>query len=155
MARHFWLLKTEPTSFSIAHLAACRRQTTCWDGVRNYQARNMLRDDISVGDEVFIYHSRLPPMAIVGTATVTRAGYFDPSQFDPEDDHFDPLSPPDAPRWFAVDIRLKETFARPVTRPQLRAEPQLADLMVLSRGSRLSVQPVSAAHWTVICKLGR
>lgn len=155
MAQKFWLVKTEPTSFSIEALAASPRQTTCWDGVRNYQARNMLRDDIAIGDGVLIYHSRRPPMAIVGTARVTRAGYPDPSQFDPNDDHFDPQSPSDAPRWFGVDIRLDKIFDRPVTRPQLREVPQLATLMVLQQGSRLSVQPVHAAHWAIICRMGQ
>lgn len=154
MGRRFWLFKTEPSSFSIDSLAACPRQTTCWDGVRNYQARNLLRDQVAVGDGVLIYHSRRPPMAIVGTARVRRAGYFDPSQFDREDDHFDPNSPVDEPRWFAVDVRLESRFTTAVTRPRLRATPELAGLKVLEAGCRLSIQPVLDAHYETICRLG-
>ena len=154
MPQRFWLFKTEPSSFSIASLADCPRQITCWDGVRNYQARNMLRDEVAVGDGVLIYHSRQPPMAVVGTAEITRAGYPDPSQFDCADDHFDPLSPADRPRWFAVDLRLDRIFGAPVTRQRLREAPQLAGLLVLEVGCRLSIQPVGAAHHAAICALG-
>ena len=151
---NYWLLKNEPECFSIQDLAAAANQTTFWDGVRNYQARNFLRDEISLGDGVLFYHSSASPPAVVGTARVARAGYPDPTQFDPTDDHCDPDSPRDAPRWFAVDITFEEKFPRPLPLPELRADPALADMVLLQKGSRLSVQPVSAAEWKRILKLG-
>ena len=121
----YWLMKSEPEAFSIDDLARAKNGTTRWDGVRNYQARNFLRDDISLGDGVLFYHSSVDPPAVVGTARVARAGYPDPTQFDPQDSHCDPDSPPDAPRWFAVDIAFDEKFARPVTLAELRADEAL------------------------------
>ena len=150
----YWLFKSEPTSYSFADLLAEPDQTTGWDGVRNYQARNFLRDEISLGDGVLFYHSSASPPAVVGLARVARAGYPDPTQFDPQDDHCDPDSPPDAPRWFAVDIAFDEKFPRPVTLPELRADASLGDRVLLRKGSRLSVQPVTAAEWKRIVKLG-
>ena len=150
----YWLLKSEPEAFSIDDLARAKNRTTRWDGVRNYQARNFLRDEIAVGDGVLFYHSNADPPSVAGTARVVRAGYPDPSQFDPRDDHRDPDSPPDAPRWFAVDIAFEATFADPVTLPVMRADPALAEMVLLRKGSRLSVQPVSAAEWRRISKLG-
>ncbi len=153
MAR-YWLMKSEPESFSIDDLARAKKQTTRWDGVRNYQARNLLRDEISVGDRVLFYHSNAAPPAVAGSARVVRAGYPDPTQFDPEDSHCDPGSPPDAPRWFAVDIAFEAKFARPVTLPEMRADPALGEMVLLRKGSRLSVQPVTPAEWKRIVKLG-
>ena len=122
--------------------------------MRNYQARNFLRDDISLGDGVLFYHSSVDPPAVVGTARVARAGYPDPTQFDPKDSHCDPDSPRDAPRWFAVDIAFDEKFARPVTLAELRADEALRRWSSLRRGSRLSVQPVATGEWKRIVKLG-
>jgi predicted RNA-binding protein with PUA-like domain len=150
----YWLLKSEPEAFSIDDLARAKNRTTRWDGVRNYQARNFLRDEIAAGDGVLFYHSNADPPAVAGTARVVRAGYPDPTQFDAGDGHHDPASPPDAPRWFAVDIAFDGKFARPVTLPELRADPVLSDMVLLRKGSRLSVQPVSAAEWKRIVKLG-
>jgi predicted RNA-binding protein with PUA-like domain len=150
----YWLLKSEPEAFSIDDLARAKKQTTRWDGVRNYQARNFLRDDLAIGDGVLFYHSNADPPAVVGTARVVRAGYPDPTQFDTGDSHHDPASAMDDPRWFAVDIAFDTKFARPVTLPELRADPALADMILLRKGSRLSVQPVSAAEWKRIAKLG-
>jgi predicted RNA-binding protein with PUA-like domain len=150
----YWLMKSEPEAFSIDDLARAKNGTTRWDGVRNYQARNFLRDDISLGDGVLFYHSSVDPPAVVGTARVARAGYPDPTQFDPKDSHCDPDSPPDAPRWFAVDIAFDGKFARPVTLAELRADEALADMVLLRRGSRLSVQPVAPGEWKRIVKLG-
>jgi predicted RNA-binding protein with PUA-like domain len=150
----YWLLKSEPETFSIDDLARAKDQTTFWDGVRNYQARNLLRDEIALGDGVLFYHSSADPPAVVGTAKVVGAGSPDPSQFDARSDHHDPDSKREDPRWFGVHVRLDRKFARPVTLPELRALPALADMVLLRRGSRLSVQPVSAAEWRVITKLG-
>jgi predicted RNA-binding protein with PUA-like domain len=153
MARH-WLMKSEPEVFSIDDLAKAKQQTTGWDGVRNYQARNLLRDEIAVGDGVLFYHSSVDPPGVAGLARVVRAGYPDPTQFDPKSDYYDKDSPRDAPRWFSVDIAFDRKLARPVTLPQLRAEPALADMVLLRRGSRLSVQPVTPAEWKRILAMG-
>ncbi len=153
MARH-WLMKSEPNVFSIDDLAKAKKQTTGWDGVRNYQARNLLRDEIAVGDGVLFYHSSVDPPAVAGLARVVKAGYPDPTQFDPKSDYHDPASNPDDPRWFSVDIAFDRKLPRPVTLPELRAEPALADMVLLRRGSRLSVQPVTPAEWKTIVALG-
>lgn len=153
MAR-YWLMKSEPSVFSIDDLAAAKEQTTRWDGVRNYQARNLLRHDIAAGDGVIFYHSSADPPAAAGTAKVVRAGYPDPTQFDPRDGHFDRDSQRDDPRWFSVDVKFDSKFTRPVTLPELRAAPALKDMVLLRRGSRLSVQPVTAAEWKQIVKMG-
>jgi predicted RNA-binding protein with PUA-like domain len=150
----YWLMKSEPSVFSIDDLSRAKDGTTRWDGVRNYQARNMLRDEIAVGDGVLFYHSSAEPPAVAGTARVVRAGYPDPSQFDPRDAHFDRDSSRDDPRWYAVDIKFEAKFAREVTLPELRGATALADMVLLRRGSRLSVQPVTAAEWKQIVKRG-
>jgi predicted RNA-binding protein with PUA-like domain len=147
-------MKSEPSVFSIDDLAKTKGRTTRWDGVRNYQARNLLRDEIKVGDGVLFYHSSADPPAVAGTAKVVRAGYVDPTQFDRGDGHHDPDSSPDDPRWYAVDIQFESKFARPVTLPELRTTPALAEMVLLRRGSRLSVQPVTPVEWKVITKLG-
>jgi predicted RNA-binding protein with PUA-like domain len=147
MSARCWLLKTEPESFSIDDLAASPRQTTCWDGVRNYQARNFLRDDVQLGDRVLFYHSNAAPAAVVGTALVTRA-------WDPTDSHFDPQASPDHPIWQMIDIRLERVFTRAVSLEELRAFPELAAMELLRRGSRLSVQPVRAEEFELIVRLG-
>jgi predicted RNA-binding protein with PUA-like domain len=122
--------------------------------VRNYQARNLLRDDIAVGDGVLFYHSSADPPAVAGTARVARAGYPDPTQFDPRDSHYDRDSLRDEPRWYAVDIKFESKFAREVTLPELRETKSLADMVLLRRGSRLSVQPVTPGEWKQILKMG-
>jgi len=153
MARH-WLMKSEPDVFSIDDLARARNQTTGWDGVRNYQARNLLRDEIAVGDGVLFYHSSVDPPAVVGLARVVRAAYPDPTQFDASSDYHDKDSPRAAPRWFSVDIAFDRKLPRPVTLPELRGEPALADMVLLRRGSRLSVQPVTPAEWKRVLAMG-
>jgi predicted RNA-binding protein with PUA-like domain len=152
--QRFWLMKSEPNVFSIEDLAKAPNKTTHWDGVRNYQARNFLKQGMQVGDGVLFYHSRVEPMAVVGTAKVVRAGYPDPSQFDAKHKYYDPDSKPDKPRWYVVDIQLERIFERPVTLQTLRTLPELEGMMLLKKGSRLSVQPVEPAHWRVITKLG-
>ena len=149
-ARPYWLFKSEPEAFSIADLAKEPNQTTFWDGVRNYQARNFLRDTIQLGDRVLFYHSNADPMAIVGTAEVVKTGYPDHTAFDPQDHHYDPKSDPDQPTWFMVDIRLLQVFPRPITRDDLKACTDLKDMMLLQLGSRLSIQPVTAAEWQAV-----
>lgn len=151
--KHYWLFKSEPNAFSIDDLVAAPKQTTFWDGIRNYQARNMLRDDIQEGDEVFFYHSNAKPMAIVGTARVVRNGYPDHTAFDKTSKYYDEKSTPEDPTWMMVDIQLIKKFDQPVTRDELKAEAKLADMMLLQRGSRLSIQPVTAAQWKLIHKL--
>jgi predicted RNA-binding protein with PUA-like domain len=153
MAR-YWLMKSEPGVFSIDDLSRAKDGTTRWDGVRNYQARNLLRDDITVGDGVLFYHSSADPPAVAGTARVVRAGYPDPTQFDPRDSHFDRDSLRDEPRWYAVDIQFEGKFKREVTLPELREAKSLADMVLLRRGSRLSVQPVTPGEWKQIVKMG-
>jgi predicted RNA-binding protein with PUA-like domain len=149
----YWLMKSEPSVFSIDDLARAPKQTTSWDGVRNYQARNLLRE-AAVGDGVIFYHSSADPPAAVGTAVVARAAYPDKTQFDPTSDHHDPDSKKDDPRWFVVDLKLEQKFARPVTLAELRGVSALAEMVLLRKGSRLSVQPVTAAEWKTVLKLG-
>lgn len=151
--RRYWLFKSEPTAFSIDDLARAPRQTTFWDGVRNFQARNYLRDEVQVGDGVLFYHSNADPLAVVGTMEVVRAGYPDHTAFDPQDPHYDPKSDPQAPTWYMVDVRLVQKFPRPVTRDRLLAEPRLAGMLLLQKGSRLSIQPVTAEEWKLVHKL--
>lgn len=151
--RQYWLFKSEPESFSIADLSREKKQSTYWDGVRNYQARNFLRDSIQLGDGVLFYHSSTEPMAIVGTAEVIKTGYPDHTAFEASNHHYDPKSDPDNPTWYLVDIRLLQIFPQPLTRPELQACPDLAEMMLLKRGSRLSIQPVTAAEWKAVHRL--
>lgn len=146
----YWLVKSEPETFSWIDLWKAPRRTTVWDGVRNYQARNMLRDEVKKGDLVFFYHSSTDPNAIVGICEVVRDGYPDPSQFDPASDYFDPKSDPDQPRWYVVDLRAREPLSRPVTLAELRGSRGLERMTLLKKGSRLSVQPVTADEWKTV-----
>ena len=143
-----WLLKTEPNLFSIDDLRTAEVEP--WDGIRNYQARNFLRDDFKPGDKVFIYHSREQPIGIAGEAEVASAGYPDPTQFQPQEKYHDPKSDPTNPRWFLADIKFVRKYARVLTLPELKAVPELADMVLVQKGSRLSVQPVAAAEWQFI-----
>ncbi len=147
-----WLLKTEPGCFSIDDLAACPNQTSMWDGVRNYQARNFLRDGMSVGDPVLFYYS-VTGVGIAGVAEVASKPYPDPTQWNPDDMHFDPASPADAPRWYVVDVRLVRRFRELLTLAFLRTQPELAGMELLRKGSRLSVQPVRPEEYAVIMRL--
>ncbi|MDL2285746.1 EVE domain-containing protein [Desulfovibrio sp. OttesenSCG-928-F07] len=149
---NYWLLKSEPACFSIHNLAAMPGQTSMWDGVRNYQARNFLRDSIKQGDKAFFYHSVTNP-AIVGLTEVTSAPYPDPTQWELENEHFDPASPADAPRWWTVNITLISIFATPLPLAALRTVPELAQMELLRRGSRLSVQPVRKEEFKTIMQL--
>ncbi|HUY36316.1 MAG TPA: EVE domain-containing protein [Pirellulales bacterium] len=153
--KKYWLLKTDAESFSIDDLAAGPDQTTCWDGVRNYQARNFMRDEMRLGDGVLFYHSNAEPPAVVGTAVVVREAYPDHTARLPRDTHFDPKASPDNPIWQMVDIRLVEIFAKPLPLESLRASPELKNMELLRRGSRLSVQPVTAAEFACVLKLAK
>lgn len=145
----YWLMKSEPDSFSIDDLARRPRQTEAWDGVRNYQARNFMRDGMRVGDGVLFYHSSCAEPGIVGIARVASGVRADPTQFDPESPYYDADSRPDAPRWLLVDVQaLRKT--RVLGLPELRGVPALADMVVLRRGNRLSITPVDEAHWRLI-----
>ena len=154
---NYWLMKSEPSTFGIDDLARAPRQTAGWDGVRNYQARNLLRDDFRVGDRAFFHHSSCEVPGIYGTMEVERAGHPDPTAFDRTHRHFDAGSDPANPRWYQVEVRLLRKFAQPVTLEALRehATGPLRDLIVLRRGNRLSVMPVSADEWKFIHRLAR
>ena len=155
MARKYWLMKSEPDVFSFDDLWKAKDRTTPWDGVRNYRARNFMRDEMSVGDGVLYYHSNANPPGIAGLARVASEAYPDPTQFDPADAHHDPKSDPDDPRWWLVDVQAVEPLPRFLGLPELRESPSVATLGVLKRGNRLSVQPVSAAEWKAIQALAK
>ena len=152
---NYWLLKSEPGEFSIDDLAARKNNTEHWDGVRNYQARNFMRDEMRKGDRAFFYHSSCAQPGIVGTVRISRAAYPDHTAFDPDDSHFDPKSDPDKPRWFMVDVTLDERFDRPISLDEMKpyVNRQLKDFRLLARGNRLSVMPVTEAQWKFIMSL--
>lgn len=151
----YWLLKTEPQDFSIEDLANCPNRTTCWDGVRNYQARNYMRDEMKCGDLVLFYHSSSSPSAIMGTAEVVKEAYPDPTARDKKSPYFDPKSSLEDPRWVMVDIQLKQTFVRPLSLDSLRGTKALAKMELLRKGSRLSVQRVTESEFRSILKLAQ
>jgi predicted RNA-binding protein with PUA-like domain len=152
--RH-WLMKTEPTTFGIEQLAAAPRRTTGWDGVRNYQARNMLRDEMKKGDQAFMYYSSTEVPGIVAIMEVVREGYPDPTAFERKHHHYDPDSDPKNPRWFMVDVQLKRRLKRVITLEELRAHAgkELKGMVLLRAGNRLSITPVESAHWQFILSL--
>jgi predicted RNA-binding protein with PUA-like domain len=149
----YWLFKSEPDCFSFADLCAAPGRTTGWDGVRNFQARNMLRDDIKVGDGVLYYHSSVAPTSIAGIAEVVEAGHPDPTAFDPSADHFDPKSRTESPTWYQVSIRAVRAIDPPLELPKLREVTALAGMELLRKGSRLSIQPVKPDEWAVVLEL--
>jgi predicted RNA-binding protein with PUA-like domain len=150
-----WLLKSEPDTFGIDHLAAKPKQTTAWDGVRNYQARNMLRDSLKKGDTAFFYHSSCEVPGIAGIVRVVKEGYPDATAFDPKHHHYDPESRRSDPRWFVVDVKLERKLKRVITLDELRrhADDVLSDFVILRRGNRLSVTPVTKAEWDFVLAL--
>jgi len=154
MARAYWLVKSDPDTFGLAHLRASPRRTTSWDGVRNYQARSLIRDRMREGDGVLFYHSGQRPPAVVALAEVVGRAYPDTTQFEETHAGYDPASTPAHPRWYAIDVRLVEELPRPVTLPEIRATSGLEDMVLLKRG-RLSVQPVTPAEWRTVVALGR
>ena len=152
---NYWLMKTEPETFGIDHLAKKPRKTAMWDGVRNYQARNMLRDDFRKGDKAFLYHSSTDVVGIAGIMTVVRTAYPDPTQFDRKSDHYDPGARREDPRWYVVDVQLERRFKRVITLDELRAHEsrELRGMLLLKRGNRLSITPISPEHWQFILTL--
>jgi predicted RNA-binding protein with PUA-like domain len=151
----YWLFKSEPSCYSFADLMAAPDRTTGWDGVRNFQARNFLRDEIKVGDGVLFYHSSADPPAIAGFAKVVRAGHPDPTAFDPKAEHYDPKSDADHPVWYQVAIRAERAIDPPLELPLLRTIPALHGMELLRKGSRLSIQRVTPAEWDAIVALAR
>ncbi len=149
--KQYWLFKSEPNVYSIEDLE--RDGETIWDGVRNYQARNLMRDEMRVGDEILFYHSRIAPMALVGIAKIIRDAHPDPTQFDPASHYYDPKSSKEDPRWHCVDIGFVSRFQTPLLREDLKRIPALSEMMLLKKGARLSVQPVRAKEWKTILTL--
>ena len=146
----YWLLKSEPDVFSLEDLKNCSNQTEPWDGIRNYQARNLMRDEMKVGDQAFFYHSRQAEPAIVGTVRVVREAYPDHTSWDPSSKYFDEKSSAENPRWLMVDVQFESEFSRPVTLKELRSVPELKEMFLLRKGMRLSVQPVTEAEFQLI-----
>ena len=149
----YWLFKSEATCFSFADLEAEPGRSTGWDGVRNYQARNFLRDDVKVGDGVLFYHSNADSPGIAGIAEVTRPAHPDPTAFEPDAQHFDPKSDPKSPTWVQVEIGAVRSIDPPLGLPKLRTVPALANMELLRKGSRLSIQPVRPEEWDAILAL--
>jgi predicted RNA-binding protein with PUA-like domain len=155
----YWLMKSEPDGFGLEDLINRPQQTEPWDGVRNYQARNMLRDEMRLGDQVFFYHSNCDEPGIVGIAEIYKEGYPDPTAFDPNNKHYDPKSKPEKPTWFLVEVKFVRKLKRTISLKELKAlkeanvKPELADLALLRNGNRLSIMPVSAAQWQSILEL--
>lgn len=149
----YWLMKSEPDVFGLSHLKECKDQTEPWDGVRNYQARNMMRDEMKIGDQVFFYHSNTKVPGIVGICEVVKEGYVDHTAFDPDQKYFDAKSDPEKPRWFMVDIKLTRELSRTISLAEMKACPELADMRLVQKGNRLSVMPVEKNEWDTILGL--
>lgn len=147
----YWLMKTEPSEYSIDDLK--REKTEHWDGVRNYQARNMMRDQMKIGDLAFMYHSNCDEIGIVGTMTIHREGYPDHTAFDKKDKHFDPKSDPDNPRWIMVDVKYKRKLKRTITLQELKSYKELQNTTLLRKGNRLSVMEITKQDWDFILSL--
>ena len=153
MAKQYWLMKSEPDEYSIDDLQ--KDGTEHWDGVRNYQARNFMRDTMKIGDKVLFYHSNTKPPGVVGIAEVCKEGYPDHTAFDKKDKHYDPKSDPDKPTWIMVDVAFVEKFPRTVSLDELKEEKALEGMLVTKRGQRLSVQPVEKKHFDKVCKMAK
>jgi predicted RNA-binding protein with PUA-like domain len=152
---NYWLMKSEPDVFGIDDLAKAKNGTSAWDGVRNFQARNFLKNEMKVGDLAFFYHSSCEVPGIAGIMRIVREGYPDETQFDPKNDHYDPASRREAPRWYVVDVKFEKKFARIVSLEELRKHStgKLKDMIVLKRGNRLSITPVTKSEWDFINSL--
>jgi predicted RNA-binding protein with PUA-like domain len=155
MARNYWLFKSEPDEFSIRDLESRPQQTESWDGVRNYQARNFMRDEMKCGDLALFYHSNCPETGVAGVCEITQESHPDPTSWEKGHKHYDEKSSPENPRWFMVAVTWRETFPRTVTLEEIKAHPKLQDMRIVQRGNRLSVTPVAKAEFDTICKLGR
>jgi predicted RNA-binding protein with PUA-like domain len=150
---NYWLMKSEPDVYGIDHLKAANKKTDTWDGVRNYQVRNMMRDDMKKGDLAFFYHSNCKEPGIAGIMKIVREGYPDYTALDPNEKYYDPKSDPDNPRWYMVDVRYVRKLKRVITLTELKTHPELEDLPLIRRGNRLSVMPLSEQHWNFILTL--
>ena len=150
---NYWLMKSEPDVFGIDHLKRMPKQTDHWDGVRNYQARNMMRDDMKKDDLVFFYHSNCAEPGIVGIMKVVREGYPDHTAFNPEEKYYDPKSDPDKPRWYMVDVKYQRKTRRLISLQELKGYPELEDCPLVRKGNRLSIMPLSKKQWDFILKL--
>jgi predicted RNA-binding protein with PUA-like domain len=151
----FWLIKSEPSEFSIDDLEKSKNQTTYWDGVRNYQARNFIRDEMKIGDKVLFYHSNTEPNAIVGVCEVVKEAYPDHTQFDSKHVHYNPKANKKDPTWFMIDIKLVKKFKRLVTLEEIKANPKLAKMRLVQRGNRLSIMPVTKDEYDEIIRLDK
>lgn len=151
MAKNFWLMKSEPDEFSIDDLKSVG--TEAWSGVRNYQARNFMRDEMKKGDEVFFYHSSCNPTGIAGIATVAKESYPDPTQFDKKSKYYDPKATEEKPRWFLVDLKFKKKFKRLVSLEEMKEKLELSEMKLVQKGNRLSIMPVTKDEWNFICAL--
>jgi predicted RNA-binding protein with PUA-like domain len=149
----YWLMKSEPDVYSIDDLERDGREM--WDSIRNYQARNMMRDDMRIGDKVFFYHSNCKEPGIVGISRVVSKPYADPTQFDPKSKYFDPKSDSENPRWILVDVEFVRKLKRSVTLTEIKAHPELGDMLLTRRGNRLSIMPVTKKHWDIILRLAQ
>ena len=149
----YWLMKSEPDDYGLEHLRSEKRQTDHWDGIRNYQARNFMRDEMKKGDLAFFYHSNCEEPAIVGVIEIVGEGYPDHTAFLANEKYFDAKSDPDNPRWFMVDVRFKKKFKKPVSLKALKGERSLAQMRLVQRGNRLSILPVAAKEWKHILKM--
>ena len=147
---NYWLMKSEPETFSIDSLKQCPQKTDHWDGIRNYQVRNMIRDEMKKGDQVLFYHSNCSPPGVVGTMEIVKEAYPDFTAFDPESNYYDPKSDPDNPRWFMVDVKFKSKFKELITLQALRENPLLAEMPLLRKGNRLSITPMTKIQWQTI-----
>ncbi len=150
---NYWLMKSEPETFSIKDLEQCENKTEFWDGVRNYQARNMMRDEMKLGDMVLFYHSNCTPPGIAGIATVAKEACPDATALDPNSKYFDPKASKDNPRWFAVEVKFVEKFPELIALNELRENPTLKNMKLLAKGNRLSITPVSEKEWHSILKM--
>lgn len=152
--KRYWLFKSEPGNYSFQDLLGEGDKTAEWDGVRNYQVRNFMRDDMKVGDGVLFYHSSAKPTAVMGTATIVKEAYPDSTAWEPGAKYYDPKSNPDDPTWLMVDIQADQVFDRPVTLQEIKQNPRLQGMMLVKRGVRLSIQPVEKEDWDEIVALG-
>ena len=152
--KRYWLFKSEPTAYSFDDLMNDPDGWAEWDGVRNYQARNMMRDDMKVGDSILFYHSNAKPMAVVGFASVVREGYDDFHALDPDDKHYDPKATPEKPIWSMVDIKGERPLARPVTLAEIKENPKLKDMLLIRKGMRLSIQPITKEEFIEVVSQG-
>ena len=152
--RNYWLFKSEPTAYSFADLMAEPDRTAEWDGVRNYQVRNFMRDDMKVGDGILFYHSSAKPLAVVGLARIVGEAYPDTTAFDPSEKHYDPKSDPSNPAWLMVDIQGERALDQPVTLQEIKDNPNLQNMLLARKGMRLSIQPVTEEEWQEVVAMG-